>query len=122
MNREYWFDTDLAKAVISHDLPWDALGIGPNGSHDNVQIGIRLYHDGKKAEVSISSTIFGQIILSDGTMVEGIAGGRSRYTLWITVPGIVYEYPGNVEIFIKMRERDETTTVGCVRGKVRNLI
>lgn len=113
---ETWLRQDLKGLVTVRPLQGQVFSLDNGGN----LIGVKVTKDGKP--VTLTGTVTGYCILSDGQTVNvsgsgksGIQNGNEAY---IVLPQLVYSVPGQISIVIKLTKGTTTTTLAACTGYV----
>lgn len=108
---ETWFNCDLKKPIIVHQMNGNVFSHDDGGS----LIGVNVFSDGEPA--AISGTVVGYCIVPDGSTIS-IAGTRSGNKAYIILPEAALLIPGMINIVIKLTDNDVITTLAAVVASV----
>ena len=108
---ELWMRTDTAglPAVKTDPGRFFTLDDGAD------LLGVEVFENGQP--LTISGTIKAWIIRSDGTSIKA-DGEKDGNKAWIVLPEEAYAVPGKLEVFLKIHNGDDITTLGGFQGTV----
>lgn len=108
---ETWFNCDLKKPIIVHQMNGNVFSHDDGGS----LIGVNVFSDGEP--VTLSGTVNGYCIIPDGSTIA-IAGTRSGNKAFITLPKSVLLLSGMINIVIKLTDNNVVTTLAAIVSSV----
>ena len=108
---ETWLEQDLQKPVRVKHLDGNFFSNNANGN----RIGVAVYNNG--AAVTLSGTVSGYVVLSDGTTVP-CTGSRSGNKASVLVPPAAYQ-PGLVLVTVFLTDGNTVTTLAAVSANVQ---
>ena len=109
---ETWLQADLKQLPVTVKLPGDAFSYDSGAN----RIGVEVY-DGGQA-VTLSGTVKANVIRPDGTTIT-VNGSKSTNKAYINLPSSAYTKTGRIEIYIKLYDGDDVTTLGACEGFIR---
>lgn len=112
---ETWYKQDLKKPLVVHRH----ADVFNQDSRGNL-IGVEVYRDGEP--VTLSGSIDGYCLLSDGTTVPAVGANRTGNKASILIPQTAYNVPGPITITIKNTDGNDITTLCAVVGLVRQSV
>ena len=112
---ETWYKQDLKKPLVVHRH----ADVFNQDSRGNL-IGVEIYSDGEP--VTLSGSIDGYCLLSDGTTVPAVGANRTGNKASILIPQTAYNVPGPITITIKNTDGNDITTLCAVVGLVRQSV
>lgn len=112
---ETWYKQDLKKPLVVHRH----ADVFNQDSRGNL-IGVEIYSDGEP--VTLSGSIDGYCLLSDGTTVSAVGANRTGNKASILIPQTAYNVPGPITITIKNTDGNDITTLCAVVGLVRQSV
>ena len=108
---ETWYNQDLMNPVKVQYVSGNVFSMDNLGN----KVGVNVFRDG--APVSLTGTITGNVIRSDGGTVA-VVGELNGNQAWITLPQAAYAVPGRISIVIKNTVSSAVTTLCAVVANV----
>lgn len=109
---ETWIESDLQKMIVPRALPGNAFCMDSGAN----LIGVSVMDGGEPA--TLSGTVAGKVVRSDGTTVPVTGGTLSGNKASIILPQRAYEVPGPIAIAVTLTSGSTVTTIGAVTGYV----
>lgn len=109
---ETWIESDLQKMIVPKALPGNAFCMDSGAN----LIGVSVMDGGEPA--TLSGTVAGKVVRSDGTTVPVTGGTLSGNRASIVLPQRAYEVPGPIAIAVTLTSGSTVTTIGAVTGYV----
>ena len=108
---EKWFEQDLLKTVEQRYIEGNFF----SADNDGNLVGVKCYKDG--AEASLSGTVTGYCVLSDGTTVP-LTGTRSGNQAYIIMNQTALSVPGLIGVTIQLIDGTTKTTLLSIMANV----